>query len=78
VLLEAGHLAASGSTSGAAPLLFVGITCAAAYVLRGVAFSGTGWRGLLGLVFAPVYVAWKIAVARPWRAKSDPWVRTAR
>ena len=51
-----------------------------AYVLRGVALSETGVRGLLVLGWAPVYVAWKIVLSIGRRAKgtTGEWVRTAR
>lgn len=51
----------------------------AAYVLRGWSLSGLGMRGLLDLMAAPAYVAWKIALW-PWRAADRPaeWVRTER
>ena len=52
----------------------------AAYVGRGLALSGLGARGLLDLLWAPVYVAWKLAHRlRPGRRdRSGAWVRTAR
>jgi GT2 family glycosyltransferase len=56
------------------------IACACmllAYVLRGVALSGAGPRGLLDLAAAPAYVAWKLAV-RLGRGRKDDWVRTRR
>jgi cellulose synthase/poly-beta-1,6-N-acetylglucosamine synthase-like glycosyltransferase len=52
--------------------------CAAAivlYVLRGWALSGTGWAGLADLAFAPVYVIWKMTLAKRKRAQ---WIRTTR
>ena len=76
--LEAVHYALSGTLSVAAP---VWAFCAAAlvlYVLRGVAFSGTGLRGLATLAAAPGYIAWKLVVAQPWKSKSSVWVRTTR
>lgn len=50
------------------------------YVLRGWALSGTGWRGIADLfVFAPAYVAWKIALSLlPSEHRSGEWVRTER
>ncbi len=49
-----------------------------AYALRGWHLSGTGVRGLLGLAWAPIYVAWKLTL--PLRAgRGDKrWVRTPR
>jgi 1,2-diacylglycerol 3-beta-glucosyltransferase len=52
----------------------------AAYVLRGWALSGTGWRGLQDLlVHAPAYAAWKLALrfGAPARGAQE-WVRTRR
>jgi 1,2-diacylglycerol 3-beta-glucosyltransferase len=49
------------------------------YVLRGVVISETGLRGLLDLAWAPVYIAWKLALSlsNP-RKRREGWVRTAR
>ncbi|WP_224247570.1 exopolysaccharide biosynthesis GT2 family glycosyltransferase EpsU [Hyalangium gracile] len=49
------------------------------YVLRGWWVSGMGLRGLLDLMRAPFYVAWKVwlMVAGP-RDKKGEWVRTTR
>jgi cellulose synthase/poly-beta-1,6-N-acetylglucosamine synthase-like glycosyltransferase len=54
--------------------------CLVVYVLRGWRLSGTGARGLVDLlVFAPVYVLWKIALSiRSVGHRSDGWVRTGR
>ena len=50
------------------------------YVLRGVMLSGTGARGLLDLMWAPVYVVWKLVLSLSGTKKrsTDEWVRTAR
>lgn len=51
----------------------------AVYVLRGVMLSGTGVRGWLALLWAPVYVVWKIVLAlRGSGNKRGEWVRTSR
>lgn len=49
------------------------------YVLRGWALSGVGVRGLLDLLWAPIYMVWKIwlSLTSP-RQRSDVWVRTTR
>ncbi len=49
------------------------------YVGRGVALSGAGPRGILDLLWAPVYVAWKLLlfVRHPGHRKGE-WVRTRR
>lgn len=49
------------------------------YVLRGVALSGTGARGLLDLAWAPVYMTWKLALSLSSLKRSpSEWVRTTR
>ena len=49
------------------------------YVLRGLVLSETGPRGLLDLAWAPVYIAWKLALSlsNPEKRR-EGWVRTAR
>ena len=50
-----------------------------AYVGRGVVLAGVGARGLVDLLFAPLYVTWKIALSfRRTRRGKEEWVRTAR
>jgi 1,2-diacylglycerol 3-beta-glucosyltransferase len=50
------------------------------YVLRGVALSHTGARGLLALAWAPAYMGWKLALSLSKRAnpRTEEWVRTSR
>ncbi len=52
------------------------------YVLRGVMISEAGARGLLDLMWAPVYMLWKVALslsrAKPVKEHADEWIRTAR
>jgi len=48
------------------------------YVLRGWSLSGTGARGLLELVCAPFYVAWKLWLRLRQPARPKDWVRTTR
>lgn len=51
----------------------------AVYVLRGIALSGVGLAGSLALLWAPVYIVWKIGLRlRPGKASSGEWIRTAR
>lgn len=51
----------------------------AVYVARGVAMSGVGARGLLALLWAPVYVVWRIGVwLGPAVRTRNEWIRTAR
>jgi GT2 family glycosyltransferase len=51
----------------------------ALYVIRGVWLAKTGFRGIVDLLWAPVYMVWKLALAirRP-RVQQGEWVRTAR
>jgi 1,2-diacylglycerol 3-beta-glucosyltransferase len=49
----------------------------ALYVLRGWQLSGTGMRGLLDLLGAPVFVIWKLLLMLN-RRQSNEWVRTER
>ena len=64
----------------AAPLLLgASVLALLVHVLRGWSLSGTGPRGLLDLLLAPVYVAWKIALRlMPSRHGAGEWVRTKR
>jgi 1,2-diacylglycerol 3-beta-glucosyltransferase len=49
------------------------------YVLRGWWLSATGVRGLLDLLCAPAYMAWKLTLlVRPRAHRKDDWVRTTR
>jgi len=67
---------------GFSPSLAVFAGCVLAvvcYVLRGWSVSGTGLRGLLDLMLAPIYVVWKVSLR--FRKASRPtssWVRTKR
>jgi GT2 family glycosyltransferase len=65
---------------GAGPSTWVNAASAAglgAYVIRGALLSGLGIRAFLALAWAPIYVIWKIALVRPWKADKE-WVRTQR
>ena len=68
---------------GHAPIAFAPWGLAACfvgfYVLRGWMLSGVGFRGLLDLMWAPIYIVWKVGLSlrRPAH-KKDEWVRTAR
>jgi cellulose synthase/poly-beta-1,6-N-acetylglucosamine synthase-like glycosyltransferase len=64
----------------AAPWLWGSILAGVAlHVAQGWRFSGSGWRGLVDLLWAPVYVIWKVTLrfADRGRAPSE-WVRTRR
>ncbi len=56
------------------------IACLAAivlYVVRGWSLSGTGLRGLLDLIGAPIFVIWKVMLMLTSRPQAE-WVRTDR
>ncbi len=60
---------------------FLSTACVATivlYVLRGWMLSGTGARGLIDLAFAPVYVVWKLTLARRRAGPTQEWIRTTR
>src|SRR5678815_185642 len=50
-----------------------------AYVARGCVLSGAGLRSIVDLLWAPVYVAWKVVriIVGPKPTSTD-WVRTTR
>ena len=58
------------------------LACLLAYVLRGAALSDQGVRAYAVLLWAPVYVAWKLLLAvknrLPGGRRDASWVRTAR
>jgi cellulose synthase/poly-beta-1,6-N-acetylglucosamine synthase-like glycosyltransferase len=47
------------------------------YVMRGWQLSRVGWRGLIDLLWVPVFIVWKILVALRSR-RSLEWIRTER
>jgi hypothetical protein len=51
----------------------------AAYVVRGWWLSGTGTAGVVALLYAPIFLVWKLGVAlrRPAEPRGE-WVRTHR
>lgn len=77
-LSTAWHAALGGSAITMIPwLLSIGFLFA--YVLRGLSLSGAGLRGLTALLWAPVYVLWKVGVRLgPRLDPSRDWIRTAR
>jgi 1,2-diacylglycerol 3-beta-glucosyltransferase len=49
------------------------------YVLRGWALSGIGLQGLLDLLWAPIYIVWKLTLRLTHRGqRPSEWVRTTR
>ena len=79
-----GHGSALASAGAAASALAIApwalsVVMIVSYVLRGLVLSETGLRGLLDLAWAPVYIAWKLALSlsNP-RKRGEGWVRTTR
>jgi cellulose synthase/poly-beta-1,6-N-acetylglucosamine synthase-like glycosyltransferase len=51
----------------------------AVYMVRGIWLARVGLRGVIDLLWAPIYVVWKLALAlRPSSARRGEWVRTTR
>jgi len=79
-LAAAAGASALGASLRVAPWLFgASLAALVAYTLRGWSLSGVGARGLLDLLLAPVYVAWKLGLRL--KRSDDPrgeWVRTRR
>jgi cellulose synthase/poly-beta-1,6-N-acetylglucosamine synthase-like glycosyltransferase len=48
------------------------------YVTRGLVLARLGARGILDLLWAPVYICWKLTVALRPTARRGEWVRTNR
>lgn len=74
-------LAVAEGTLRLLPVFLLAATDAAllAYVLRGWALSGVGARGLLDLLWAPVFIAWKVMLLLSGKGRSKKeWVRTTR
>ena len=61
------------------PYRFLRLAALVCYVLRGWMVSRTGVRGLLDLLLAPWYMAWKVSLGRRANVRSDAeWIRTTR
>lgn len=74
----------SGVVALAYPRMMVGVwvsagcaLCVSCYVLRGWRLSGIGWRGLFDLLWAPVFVVWKVGLALRGH-RTNEWSRTER
>jgi 1,2-diacylglycerol 3-beta-glucosyltransferase len=78
-VLSAVLSALSGRPIGAPWAWWGSLAALAIYVGRGWWLSGTGFQGLGALLYAPLYLAWKLQLAlrRP-RKGSAEWVRTTR
>jgi 1,2-diacylglycerol 3-beta-glucosyltransferase len=72
------HLLYGGPLAVAIPWILACVFLAI-YVVRGIALSGVGLVGSLALLWAPVYILWKIGLRlRPRSASAREWVRTER
>jgi cellulose synthase/poly-beta-1,6-N-acetylglucosamine synthase-like glycosyltransferase len=72
------YLVGRGTWWAAAPWA---VACAGlgVYILRGVWLSGVGPRAILDLMWAPVYMVWKVILSlRSPRSQNRQWVRTTR
>jgi cellulose synthase/poly-beta-1,6-N-acetylglucosamine synthase-like glycosyltransferase len=70
---------ALGASVRVGPWLFgASLAGLVAYGLRGWSLSGVGARGLLDLLLAPVYVAWKLGLRLKSSHHAAGWVRTKR
>ena len=85
VLLSAAGIALTLAAGTAFPLRFAPFAWGAAFggivihVLRGWSLAGVGPAGLLDLLWAPVYVIWKLTLRFRDHGKSpEEWVRTTR
>ena len=77
--LEAGLLILGQQALGAGAVLWaLNAACLFAYVARGVMLSGLGWRGVWALLFAPIYILWKILLMLKPGRKDGAWIRTRR
>jgi hypothetical protein len=57
----------------------VAVTGLALYVGRGIWLANVGLRGVLDLMWAPLYIVWKVVLAlRPSGSQKGEWVRTTR
>ena len=57
----------------------VAFAALALYVVRGIWLAHVGLRGVLDLMWAPLYIVWKVVLAlRPSGSQKGEWVRTTR
>lgn len=78
-LLLAGGLAIRGVVGGIAVIPWAVATLALlGYVARGAMLSGTGIRAILDLMWAPVFMVWKLTLMLTPRRRTGEWVRTTR
>lgn len=71
-LVLGGHMGLSSWVCAAALASLFG------YVARGVQLSGLGFQAITALLWAPVYVVWKLVSKLRPKHKDSGWVRTAR
>lgn len=75
---EAARLGLSGNVQPSTYVLLVTTAALVAYVGRGVVLSGLGLGAVSALMWAPVYVGWKVVLKVVPRQKNQGWVRTQR
>ena len=73
------RLALGGGIGVSSYALLISTLGLVAYVGRGTVLSGLGFSAVTALLWAPVYVAWKILLkVMPGKKGADGWVRTQR
>lgn len=76
--MDGARLVLGGEVRASTYLCSLALVSLIAYVGRGVQLSELGFKAVTALLWAPVYVAWKIiSKLRPGK-KEAGWVRTAR
>ena len=56
----------------------INAVCLLAYVFRGAQLSRLGFKAALALLYAPIYVIWKIVLMLKPGGKNQAWIRTRR
>jgi 1,2-diacylglycerol 3-beta-glucosyltransferase len=79
VVVSAAWVALGHGASWSAAPWCASLVLFAVYVARGVWLAGVGPRAVLDLMWAPIYMVWKVALAlRASPAREREWVRTTR
>lgn len=77
--LEGTRMALGGTLLMSTEVLGAALVALLAYVARGVVLSGLGWSAVTALLWAPVYVGWKLVLRlMPKKNAKSGWVRTER
>lgn len=76
--LEGARVWLGGAPGALSAAWAMGALALALYVGRGMALSGLGFGAMTTMAYAPVYVAWKLALKLRGGKRTTDWVRTAR